>query len=339
MKKDLADSTIEELEEAEKRAQIIPHPDIVMAHETLNSEAPEIGALVDDALDLFTRRADGRAKPIELPWKKVGEALGGGLWPGLHVLVGGTGQGKSQLALQVALEATLKETPTPTLYLALELGQPDVVARLLGLMLKKQKGGHKANWSELYLGRNPEALEEAKQHAGRLKEIPLRVEVAKPHGWSFNLLYERVKNLREIYPEEQTGELPLLIVVDYLQAIGAPPGERVDLRERIQRAAYEARAAARDFNAAVLLLSSTSRESFDRLTKEEDITNETAHRLVGTGKESGEIEYAADTVMVLCPRKQDTDGVKLAIAKVRAGRTSCQELEFDGGAFSESIGG
>lgn len=336
MKKDLADSTFEDFKAAQIKAEAKM---IESAEASLNREAPEVGALVDDALDLFARRADGRAKPIELPWKNVGEALGGGLWPGLHVLVGGTGQGKSQWALQVALEATLRATPTPTLYLALELGQPDVVARLLGLMLRKEKGAPKANWSDLFIGSKPKALEEAKKYAGRLKEIPLRVEVAKPHGWSFNLLYNRVEALRSIYPENNPGELPLLVIVDYLQAVGAPERERVELRERIQRASYEARAAARDFNAAVLLLSSTSRESFERLTKEEEITDETAHRLVGTGKESGDIEYAADTLMVLCPRKQPTDSVKLAIAKVRAGQASCQELEFDGGGFSESIRG
>jgi hypothetical protein len=69
---------------------------------------------------------------------------------------------------------------------------------------------------------------------------------------------------------------------------------------------------------------------------------------VGLGKESGEIEFAADSVMALVAepwRDQDSAGqacapkdgthVHLAVAKVRAGSSRWVEMRFDGGSFWE----
>src|SRR5512146_2720472 len=115
----------------------------------LDKCAPSVGALIDGALALLRARASGAARPIPLPWGDLAEALGGGLWPGLHVLTGGTGTGKTQLALQAALVAAT--AGTPTLYVGLELGEPDLVARLLALRMAEIDGAQAPKWSDLYL--------------------------------------------------------------------------------------------------------------------------------------------------------------------------------------------
>src|SRR4051812_12306513 len=66
----------------------------------------ELGAILDEALDRMERRVVGDERPIPLPWSNVSAALGGGLWGGtLVTLVGDTGSGKTQWALQLSVHA------------------------------------------------------------------------------------------------------------------------------------------------------------------------------------------------------------------------------------------
>jgi len=132
------------------------------------------------------------------------------------------------------------------------------------------------------------------------------------------------------------------VVLDFLQLVSGEPGEQI--RERIQQAAYAARAAARDKDAAVLLVSGTARASYGTLQGdgEKPVWKGRAGDLVGLGKESGEVEYAADTVLALVSKpwpdgKPPPEGthVHLAVAKQRAGTSGWAELRFDGGRFTE----
>lgn len=324
----------------------MPSPEQV-AHDTRSKVfaklAPPIGDLLRPALDIMRARADKNALPVSLPWKKTGEALGGGLWPGLHVLTGATGQGKTQFALQAAFHAA--KGGTPVLYVGLELGRVDIVARLLTLAAAEagHANGAVTKWSDLYNGRggNLDAIEKA--GASMLGGLPLFVEFGPPMGWDFNQLYERVRGLREIYKEATPGSEPLFVVLDYLQAVGTPEKERLDLRERISKAAYAGRAAARDFGAAVLMLSSVSRQAAKELNGKDTtpikLEDRPASDFVGMGKESGDIEYAADTVLALVADGEwngSRTPMKLAIAKMRAGVPAFCELSFDGSTFSES---
>lgn len=351
-KVDGANSSDEEKTRARDTAEDMPHPSAPVSEEakrerrakSLDENAPRVGMFIAEALDLMHRRANGKAKPLATPWLDVNKALGGGLWPGLHVLIGATSDGKSQLALQVALEAA--KAGTPVLYVGLELGHADLVARLLGLMLSDDRQAPpQSKWSDLYLGKNRPALEHARERYARaMADLPLWLEVGSPYGWTADLLRERAEALRDQFPEKEgNGSLPMLVVLDYLQVIASPQDVRQELRERIGQAAHQGRAVARDLGAAVLMLSSTSREGAAMLRAErekekayEGLGSGDAGRLVGLGKESGEIEYSADTVMVLCRGEHQTHHTEmhLAVAKVRAGSTGWQRLDFNGGWFS-----
>jgi hypothetical protein len=315
-------------------------------------DAGRVGVFLNAELARMRARAEKRELPIPLPWPSVADELGGGLWPGCYVLVGNTGSGKSQWALQAALHAA--RAAVPVLYVGLELGRLDLVARLVGLV-----SGRK--WSRLYLGTDPAELTEVEDRHGEalaeLGRVPFHLAMAPPHGWAYPELADAAEDMRRRYPEDSPGACPMLIVLDFLQLVGGKDGAREDLRERIGKAAYAGRAVARDYNAAVLMLSSTAREHYFTLAGEQGpARNQGANkptplgkgnpaRLVGLGKESGDVEYAADAALVLAqepwpgdsPPKEGTH-CWLAVAKVRArseGMEGWAELRFDGGRFFE----
>ncbi len=302
---------------------------------------------------LAARRA-GTERPIETPWLDVNTALGGGLWPGLHFVVGMTGGGKSQFALQIALHAA--QTHVPVLYVALELAPLDLYARALGILDPRQK------WSEIYLGHKPVPDDpvpgdtDRRSAAEKLDALPFHWAVGTPRGWSHERISLYAEAMRSLYPRSPT----MLIVIDFAQLLS---GEERDLRERISAAAYAARSVARDTNTAVLMLSSAAREHYASLYgatprrngKKSDSTATSAAdsdpapgkgnaaRLVGLGKESGDTEYASDSVLVLTHEPWEgptppTGGthVHLAIAKWRAGTTGWVPLRWNGSRFTNA---
>lgn len=311
-------------------------------------QAGKVGAFLDEAVTRMQRRHAKKERPIIVPWQSLADALGGGWWPGMYVMVGNTGSGKSQLTLQAALWAA--RAGTPVLYIGLELGRVDLVARLVSLMASKEK------WSELYLGKSaslPTLRETYAEQLKELQELPFHLDIGGPFGWSYSELPARVRAMRELYPEtDGPGSRPMLVVLDFLQLVSSPEGVREELRERIGRAAYVGRAVARDYDAAVLMVSSTSREHYGKLDanlQEKDAKGKPKENvepslvaLVGLGKDSGEVEYAADAVLAL--RRQawigkdapaDGTTIRLAVAKGRAVVPDWVELRFNGSRFSE----
>lgn len=301
----------------------------------LDAEVTPLDGLLDQTFARLRRRASREEVPIITPWRALNRALGRGLWPGLHVLVGNTGTGKTQLALQLALHAARRRVPV--VYLAFETRPDELLARAASLVDKR------LFWSDLWRGAVEEhalARIEADCRA-ELAGLPLLIKNASPYGWrrdSLLPLLERVRDRHRRAP---------LLVLDYLQIVGGD--EREDQRTRIQRAAYCAAEAAQKMDATAILLSSTARANYDALggrkkkvkPPESDPTD-----LVGAGKESGEIEFGADVVLVLVREKdaepeagqEAGDANWLAIAKLRAGRPGWVKLRFDGSRFSEPAG-
>jgi len=282
------------------------------------------------ALTRIAARMDGREKPIPLPWTMVQNALNGGLWPGLYVLVGNTGTGRTQFAVEASLHAA--RHGVPALYVALELGEVDLVSRLFGLTTGP-------TWSKIYRGEiGATELETARGEARWLEALPLYFEFGDPGGWNHARLTTSTDYVRKA--ANLADDQPVLVVLDFLQLVS---GDERELRERIGRAAYAARDVARKQNAAVLLVSSTAREHYGKLDEKLSVHDlPPPASLVGTGKESGEVEYAADAVLVLVrePWAGNTppDGgtvVHLAVAKQRAGRPGWAHLRFDGNRFTD----
>lgn len=307
-----------------------------------------LGSVLEGAVEVMRDRATGVRRPVPMrlfgapggrrgpvPWREAEDDLGGGLWPGFWILVGGTGTGKTQLALSLALGAALEGCPVA--YIGLELGDVDLVARLLGLLSG-------LSWSGLYLGKKidrkeqPGALiddEQVREASEALRDLPFLTVQGDPMGWGPDRLKDVVKDLERLAEERgiNTETHPPFVVLDFLQLVGDPAtAERpLDVRNRIQLASYQARAMARDHGVAILAVSSTSRENATKLQADEGLPPMSS--LVGTGKESGEIEYSADGVFVLVQHPFNEIGeraVSVARAKLRAGRTGYWHLRFNG---------
>ncbi len=300
-----------------------------------------IGASLDAALLTAERRKSGLEKAFPVPWADYTTALGGGLWPGLHMLVGGTGSGKTTFALQCALEGA--KAGHPVAYVGLELDASQVAMRLAG-----EFAG--ISWSKLWLGKSTDSeTDRFNAAADELRELPIYPLSGGPTSWGASNILTIASQLKEKAPD---GKPPLL-VIDFLQLIGTDASEShgVSLRERIGAAAYQARQAARLHGVAVLVISSTARSNYGLVSGQKRIKNQLSwidagfrvsddrrrfmfspDLLVGLGKESGEIEFAADSVTTLVKTGLSICSPEklciAAVAKLRAGPASWAALRF-----------
>lgn len=304
----------------------------------------------ESTLPVLLRRARRQERPVPTPWSLLNEALGGGLWPGFYTLTSGTGSGKTQWALQVALAAAQNELashqaleweahraglpapsqgPRPVVYVALELGEVDLCARLLAL-LEADRAPGAPRWSEFAFGRAGEdrLVEAVARQQDTLARLPLELRVAPPRGWQAD----------ELADLGERAVAPRLVVIDYLQLVAHERGE--DAREAMTRVAYQARALARDQGVVVLALCSTARTHYGSTRASEQTApwERDPGEFVGLGKESGDIEYAADGVLALLRQPsgdESPDRMHLAVAKQRAGRTGWVRFLFDGNRFTD----
>jgi hypothetical protein len=331
--------------------------------EVLGSPEPLRATLRESIARARRRAPGGPEKPVPMPegWCDLAAFLGSGLWPGCHVLVGSTGSGKSQFAMQLAVEAVFNHVPV--LYVGLELDSLGIDMRFGAVALRHPRPDgtvdlHRHKWSEMYLGEDTDALDALEARADELGDLPFHKELENPYGWPHGRLAELATWFRQKYPEPETGTRPGLVIIDFLQLVTSDE-EREELRRTIQRAAYAARQVARSHNLTVLLLSSTARENVAALEGETTILKGknsvkvppfgegNPARFVGTGKESGEVETSADTVLVLGRRKWE-DGEPpqghthtIGVAKCRArskhapkGNPGWFPFYFDGTAFA-----
>jgi len=258
------------------------------------------------------------------------------------MLVGGTGSGKTTFALQCALEGA--RAGHPVAYIGLELDASQVAMRLAGELAG-------VSWSKLWLGKSTDSeAERFKEAADELREMPIYPLSGGPSSWGASNILTIAAQLSD----KDTDGKPPLLVIDFLQLIGADASEAhgMSLRERIGAAAYQARQAARLYGVAVLVISSTARSNYG-LVSGQTIKNQnqlswkdvgfkvspdrnrfmfSPDLLVGLGKESGEIEFAADSVTTLVKTGLNIcNPEKLylaAVAKLRAGPPSWAALRF-----------
>jgi replicative DNA helicase len=304
----------------------------------------DLGAVLEQTLDRMARRARGEERPVPLPWPNVSHALGGGFWGGTSVaLLGDSGSGKTQFALQASLYAA--ESGVPICYVALQAAEDQIAARLLALRAGR-------NWAELYTGRDGRAdIEELRRtHAQAIRALPIHIVGGSAGRWSYHNLRAVSAWMRARYPEETPGGRPFLVVVDIVQLVSGADRD-TDLREVIERTAHEARLVARDLGGVVMLISSTAREGdprlqgdmmderigFKRDRRRNPILGRGNPAKVARGKDPGDLEQRCDTVLVLAlepghPQKSWTPAW-CAVAKNRAGSRAWCALRFDGCRF------
>lgn len=256
--------------------------------------AKELSAL---AREFVARLKDGREAPVPTGHAQLDEQLDGGFWPGLHIFCGGTGAMKTQLALSTAINAA--RAGTPVAVIALEQRRAAWAARVQAELTE-------LSWSSV-LSDRANTSELARYDATEWPEL-LSLIPGRPYRFPIEGAAAVTAELRRRHP---TGQL--LVIADYVQLIG-DIGANDETRARVMRAAVAAQEAAHEHNAAVLLLSSVARENYAKLadlpckpsmlaTRDTPLGPvrelKSAHAWIGLGKESGEIEFSAESVTVV----------------------------------------
>lgn len=134
-----------------------------------------LSELLAPALDRAERRQQRLDLPVPTQFKHLNDTLGGGLWPGNHFLVAGTGVGKSQLTFQLALNAAKQGVPTGLI--ALELDEMSLAVRIAA-----EEAG--VTWSKIYNGQcTPQDIARVRAVMPMLSTLPVRTDFGQAMGW------------------------------------------------------------------------------------------------------------------------------------------------------------
>lgn len=259
--------------------------------------AMPIADLLASAIKGLEARSTGVEPPIPVPWPTLNQALGGGLRPGIHLITGPPGSGRTQVALEIAMHAA--QSYVPTLFVGLSVGPQQLIARALGIVAG-------VPWSVLWNGADHETLESAKTHAQELAGLPLSLQTATRSGWGADYIYDYAETFAIAHEAR-----PFLFVLDGVQLLAAPGNTpSLERRQRVLRAIAEARAAVQNLGAVVLMVSHSSLCTDPGSTKKVD-----ASQWMGKDEMMRELEAAADTTLALVGT---TEGVSLGLAKIRA---------------------
>ncbi len=242
------------------------------------------------------------------------DKLLGGLQPGLHLLAAEPGQGKTTFTLQVA--AHVAQAGFPVLFVSFEEALPrltlKVVCAQAGLEAKKFADGFG----------DPAELERAvREYGPKLAALYFIEGTAR-------LTVPQVKaKALQVMSKRKAGKC--LVIVDYLQRWAAGKREFNDFRHIVSGLVSELRELALRIDSPVLVISSQNRPG------------QGSASLVSL-KESGDLEYSADTALFLVEPKHRTAtpparAVDLVVEKNRYGDKGKVELIFkpDIGTFRE----
>jgi replicative DNA helicase len=241
-------------------------------------------------------RADwARPLPPAIPTKirQLDRAVGGLRAEATYVMAGGTGAGKSGLALQFAANV---EQDRPVAYFSTELSRRQCTARLIAQRLGRR-------WEEIYnLGPSEtDRLVEA-IHGQRIRIIEVGRKL---------VLLDVLDAIAQI-----DGEPPLLFF-DYLQGYARRRSDSNDLRGAVASLSDELNTWARDTRSTAFVLSSVARHLYGAKSAKEN-ADKSATDFAGAGKDAGEIEFDARCVLYLDTETCPLDGespAKLNVAK------------------------
>jgi hypothetical protein len=202
-------------------------------------------------------RRDEPLVPIEIGGGHLCEIYLGGI----GLLIGGTGAGKTSLALEAAIRHAVSRGPA--IVASLELPERILGARVVGIQCDE-------SWTGVLTG-----------SVGRdqmLQQWPERLHVIGRRDATIRNLHASLAALTAEYPDE-----PMLLVVDYVQLMD---NDEREIRRRVARAMEHLDELATEHRCVVLALSQGSRASSRQLASGERLGRETAD----AGAEAAELE-------------------------------------------------
>jgi replicative DNA helicase len=268
-----------------------------------------IDGLLGSAVDRMKERM---ATPDKLPGVSTGFCELDTLLCGLQktdliILAARPSMGKTALCLNIAGQVAIRERQ-PVLFFSLEMSKDQLAQRLLcteaGIDAQRVRGGYM----------NEKDLAKAVKTKAALADVPLYIDDSPNPG-----LIEMQAKARQLMAK--LGNQPLgLVVVDYMQLMSSPMGNKRDLGNRVNEVGAISRGMkglAKGLDCPVLVLSQLSRAVEQRADK---------RPMLSDLRESGSIEQDADVVMFIYrdeyynPEETDCPGMAdIIVAKQRNG--------------------
>ena len=193
------------------------------------------------------------------------------LYPGLACLTGATSLGKTSFCVQLA-DQLVKKGET-VLYFSLEQLTIELVTKLLARNYYTL-GGENFNNIDIKNGATDEILESVKKdYAQRAKRLNI-IEC------DFTISADKIVDFVTNFVNET--QIRPIVIIDYLQIISAPDGERFDERQRIDDAVKKFKLMTKENEIFALMISNMARSTYRERIGEDSF------------KESGLIEYTCD---------------------------------------------
>lgn len=250
---------------------------------------------------LVNRMATGvKATAVSTGFYELNDLLDGGLYEDLYILMAGTGHGKTAFVLQMA--DTIAKAGHRVLFYNLELSNDELMARSISReTLLIANADHKDIGLALS-ARDVTDVSRFKTFSSEQKAV-FQEAVNRYREYCDNIVFhealgyydtEKIDAEMEYYVKRD-GKAPV-VIVDYLQMLSlgiALNSDRKNLTERqaIDKAIYDLKSVSRKYKTAVFVLSSMNRNA-----QEEESSKSIT---MSAGKESGNIEYTAGTLLSL----------------------------------------
>jgi replicative DNA helicase len=309
------------LANAETPGEILAATEKIMAElgETRTTTLSWIASdLLRGVLEMAWKRAELRRETgkavlgIESGIRRVDDLLNG-FCPGLHLLAGGPGLGKTSLCMQIAVNAC--QQSVPVVYVTYENGRLNLILKAIcaraGLSPRDVERGALGDEQRKKLGVAASELEIPLSHL-EIIEGTMNLKIAEIRAKVVNVL-------------SRCRARTCLVIFDYLQRAAHAQGYQ-ELRNNVSALAGHLCDLAKRTDCPVLAISSQNRA-------EGNYGNGRGSSSLTSLKESGDLEYSADSVMFLHQSEQRTAvlpavAVDLTIAKNRFGPTGSTALIF-----------
>lgn len=244
----------------------------------------------DVTMDLYSLEYERTALPTGI--KGLDAAIGGLPVGALTVLGAGSSSGKTTLMVQIADH--LAAAGHPVLFVSIEQGRHEIVAKSISRLMRTGEGKVQASTEHLQsrkyrnrwsLDKNQAMLKACTEYSRTIAPM-MRVMQTKRQPTVYQVR-QAAEAMRRAY-----GASPITIV-DYLQLLKTPD-ERMSDRRATDINVSDLRMMAKELETSVVVISSINRASY----------NEGAG--LESYKESGGIEFSADLALMLQPRDYNT---------------------------------
>ena len=290
-----------------------------------NSAASHLQAFIDGITDSVN------TPYIPTGFPKLDGLLEGGLYEGLYICGAISSLGKTTLVVQIADQ--IAQAGTDVLYFSLEMARSEIMAKSISrhtLQEIIQNGGDIRNAKTTrgittgtrYQNYSKTELELIQTAISNYSSYAERIFITEGVG---DIGAAQVRETVEEHISI-TGRTPV-VVIDYLQIL-APYNDRATDKQNTDKAVLELKRISRDYKTPVIAISSFNRENYSATVRMQAF------------KESGAVEYSADTLIGLQlagagekgfdvdgAKKKDPREVELVILKNRNGKTG-DKLEY-----------